>query len=118
MRKPPILLVIFIVSVVLFISYNVYGGKLYIKPQLEIKRAERLLNEAEQDFRNGKIHITLSPEIACTEFEMAKDKYKQAIEIIEDYGEGYYTPGDVEDFTKRMNECAIWIKNSSLQIKK
>jgi len=94
-----------------------YAGKLYIKPDLEVKRAERLLSEADADFRNGKVHITLSPDIALPEFELAQDKYKQAIELIERYGAGNYTPGDVDDFRKRMNECDLWIQKSKDQIK-
>jgi hypothetical protein len=95
-----------------FISINVFAGKLYIKPDLERKRVARLLSEADSDFRNAKIHIGLSPELALPEFESSKEKYKQAIEIIDKYGEGYYTPGDLDDFSNRVKECDTWISKS------
>jgi len=104
------LLGVIVVFSVIFTTINVYAGKLYIKPELERKRAARLLNEADLEFRNGKIHITLSPEIAYREFELSKKKYKQAIELIETYGAGYYTPGDVEDFNTRIEECELWME--------
>lgn len=100
-----------------FIVGTVYAGRLYIKPNLERNRAERLLDEAEMEFRNGKLHITLSPEISVEEFRIAKEKIAQAIEIIEKYGEGYFTPGDVDDFTERMRECDLWIRRSQQAIR-
>jgi len=110
-----VLVIIVGVACILFVS-QVYAGKLYIKPELELKRAKRLLNEANSDFRNGKLHISFSPEISFTEFELARKKYKQAIEIIEKFGAGHYTPGDVSDFTNRMNECTHWTKKSQQAI--
>ncbi len=98
-------------------SLNVFAGKLYIKPELERKRADRLLDEAESDFRNAKIHLTFSPEISLTEFTLAKEKFKQAVEIIEQYGAGYYTPGDVDDFQNRIKECDIWITNAMKKVR-
>lgn len=92
------------------IGNNVIAGKLYIKPDLERNRAERLIQMANKDFWNAKIHMTLSPETAITEFKQAKRKFKDAIAIIESFGAGYYTPGDVEDMTKRMKECDQWIE--------
>lgn len=97
------------------INETVMAGKLYIKPELERKRVARLLEEADSDFRTAKVHMTLSPETALTEFQLARDKFKAAIEIIQDYGEGYYTPGDVEDFEKRIRECEMWINKCEIE---
>ena len=97
---------------ILFTSVNVFAGKLYIKPDLELKRAERLIDMADADFRNGKIHFTLSPEIALNEFKLAKEKYIQIIQILEKYGAGHYTPGDVQDFRNLINECELWLRKS------
>jgi len=102
-----------VITIVVFCAYkHVSAGNLYIKPDLEMKRTARLLEEADADFRNGKIHISLSPEIALLEFDHSKSKYKQAVEIIEKYGQGSFTPGDVEDFKARMQECDLWIQKS------
>ncbi|MDD5439609.1 MAG: hypothetical protein PHS37_05440 [Candidatus Omnitrophica bacterium] len=104
-------------TAIISLPKTVFAGKLYIKPDLEIKRAERLLDEAETEFRNGKVHITLSPDIAEPEFVLSKQKYQQAIELIERYGAGQYTPGDVDDFRKRMGECDLWIQKAKDQLK-
>lgn len=105
--------VVFFLAAAVLISINVFAGKLYIKPDLELKRSARLLEEANADFVNAKIHITRQPEIALTEFEMAKEKYREAISIIEVYGAGYYSPGDVDDFKNRIKECDIWLEKSA-----
>lgn len=99
-----------IVFIAVLISSLVFAGNLYIKPNLERKRAERLLEEAEKEFSNAKVHITLSPEISIHEFELSRSKIKQAVELIEKYGEGYYSPGDVDDFNSRMKESEMWIE--------
>lgn len=106
-----------LIVVVALIGINSLGGKLYIKPELERARAARLLQEGDADFRNGKIHITLSPEIALEEFKLAKERYKQAVEIIKIYGEGYFTPGDLDDFEKKVKECDSWTLKASQGIK-
>jgi len=117
MRSSKKLVIAMLLAVSAMLAYNAFGGKLYIKPELERNRAARLLSEADADFRNGKIHITLSPEISVTEFQLAKEKYKQAVELIEIYGAGYYSPGDIEDYNNKTKECDIWIRKSSQEIK-
>jgi hypothetical protein len=102
--------------VLAFISINVFAGKLYIKPDLERKRAARLLSEADADFRNAKIHIALSPELALPEFESSKEKYREAVEILDKYGEGFYTPGDLEDFSSTIKDCDTWIARAKEQL--
>ena len=82
-----ILIGTFLVFIAVFASSYIFAGKLYIKPELELRRAERLVETADADYRNAKIHMLLSPEIAVKEFEQAWGKYKDAIEIIEKYGQ-------------------------------
>ncbi len=116
--RPEFIHILFILLLFALAANIVFAGKLYIKPELERKRAARLLDEADSDFRNAKIHLDFSPEIAITEFENAMRKYKDAVEIIEQYGAGYYTPGDVEDYLQRAKECQAWINKCREQLKK
>jgi hypothetical protein len=99
-------------------SYKAFAGKLYIKPELELKRASRLIREAENDFRTAKIHIALSPELAINEFESAMDKYEDIVVIIEKHGAGQYSPGALEDFEEKIEECEDWIKKSKSKMNK
>ncbi|MDD4202045.1 MAG: hypothetical protein PHQ52_01085 [Candidatus Omnitrophica bacterium] len=109
---------LFLIVLVVLISYTAFAGKLYIKPDLELKRAARLIKEADTEFRSGKIHIALSPEIAIREFEVSMEKYEQVIEIVEKYGAGTYSPGDLEDLEDKMKQCEEWIKKSKQNINK
>jgi len=111
MKKTKYILFLFLLVVVVLLSYTAFAGKLFIKPDLEIKRATRLLQEADTEFRSGKIHIALSPEIAIREFEVSMEKYEQVIEILDKYGAGIYSPGDLEDLEDKMKQCEEWIKS-------
>ena len=112
-------LIIFILSIsALLFTYKAIAGKLYIKPDLEMKRAARLLKEADQDFRMAKVHLELSPAIARKEFEHAQKRYSQIIDIIQLYGAGYYTPGDIMDFETRIDECSLWIRKADENIRR
>ena len=61
--------------------------------------------------------MLLSPEIAVREFEQAWRKYKDAIDIIEKYGAGRYTPGDIEDLDRLRKECIQWIDECKAAIR-
>lgn len=106
-----------VIGIAVFSNSRIFAGKLYIKADLELKRAARLVEMADSDYRNAKIHMLLSPDIASREFAQAHDKYKQAVEIIEVYGAGYYTPGDIEDLTQRKQECIQWIDECKKKLK-
>ncbi len=35
-----------------------------------------------------------------------------------EYGEGFYSPGDVTDYNARISECGMWIERCKVTIKK
>jgi hypothetical protein len=112
MKTHKSLLFILTVSILVLLSYEAFAGKLFIKPKLELKRATRLIREAENDFRTGKIHIALSPELSIHEFTSAMNKYEDIVVIIDKYGAGTYSPGALEDFEDKIEECEDWIKKA------
>ena len=105
-RVGSVLIIAIVMTIAVSINSRIFAGKLYIKPELELARAARLIDRADQDFRNAKIHMLLSPDISIREFEEARRKYEDAIKIIEEYGAGHYTPGDIQDLSHRSRECS------------
>ena len=102
-------LCILVLGVVIGIAY---AGKLYIKPQLQINRANRLLEEAEDEFNWGKTHFALSPEVSASEFQSAAEKYNTAADILEEWGEGYAIPADIIDYRNKAKQGLEWYEKA------